>query len=170
MAAQDFTTDIFKRGPYTRRPLEERFWEKVEKTDTCWVWTGGTSHGYGDIFIQPGKHIRTHRLSWTLHFGDIPEGLCVLHHCDNPPCVRPDHLFLGTRADNNHDTHRKGRYGIPVRRKGEQHPHSKLTTDDILTIRALRDQGMTYESIAIIYKVTKSHICHIIKKRLWKHV
>lgn len=88
----------------------ERFWSHVVKSDGCWIWTAGTyKHGgYGLISIGDRNH-RTHRVAWILANGEIPEGLFVCHHCDNPPCVRPDHLFLGTNLDNMRDSNQKGR-------------------------------------------------------------
>lgn len=92
--------------------LESRFWSKVRKTDGCWLWIGGKGHnGYGTLYVAgaANRQMKAHRLSWRIHFGTIPGGLWVLHHCDNPPCVRPDHLFLGNRSDNMKDAGRKGR-------------------------------------------------------------
>lgn len=93
-----------------KRSLVDRFWEKVNKTETCWLWTASTQGGYGqighDIYLRP---VRAHRVSWELHYGPIPAGLDVLHKCDNPPCVRPDHLFIGTALDNVQDMLRKER-------------------------------------------------------------
>lgn len=88
----------------------DRFWERVNKTDTCWVWIGSLFSGskYGQVKYN-GKTRQVHRVSWQINFGEIPEGLCVCHHCDNPPCVRPDHLFLGTNYHNTMDSVRKGR-------------------------------------------------------------
>lgn len=97
-------------------PSEDRFWAKVDKSGDCWVWTASVFRerlGYGKF--QTGSNrgesrvAYAHRVSWELHFGPIPNGLFVCHHCDNPPCVRPDHLFLGTAADNVRDMDRKGR-------------------------------------------------------------
>jgi hypothetical protein len=101
-----------RRGYYP--PLLERFWSKVNKSDGCWTWTGSkTTAGYG--LIWNGKDtsapVYVHRLSWELHFGEIPDGLSVCHRCDNPTCVRPDHLFLGTDKDNSDDKITKGRMG-----------------------------------------------------------
>jgi hypothetical protein len=109
-------------------PPEERFWAKVNKDgptqphmDTpCWAWTAATHEGYG-VFIVPGseeyREQRAHRLSWTLANGPIPEGLQVLHRCDNPACVRVDHLFLGTHTDNMRDMVAKNRHAMQVRPK-----------------------------------------------------
>lgn len=91
-------------------PLAERFWAKVDRSsDGCWEWTGGRfDEGYGTIRVA-GRSLKTHRVAWELVQGAIPEGLCVCHRCDNPPCCRPDHLFLGTREENNRDRDEKGR-------------------------------------------------------------
>jgi len=89
----------------TVRPVEERFWSKVQKTPTCWTWTGGKdSRGYGKF-----DDTSPHRFSWVLHFGPIPEGLWVCHSCDNPSCVNPEHLRLWTPKQNSKDRDSKGR-------------------------------------------------------------
>jgi hypothetical protein len=96
-----------------KRPLEERFWAKVNQTETCWLWTASTTtFGYGVIGRggKGGGFVNAHRLSWQIHFGDIPKGLCVLHRCDVPACVRPDHLWLGTKKENSLDAVAKGRW------------------------------------------------------------
>ncbi len=102
----------------------DRFWSKVDKNGpviyeelgSCWIWTAARNgpNGYGAFRIGKQKH-DAHRVAYELQIGPIPEGLCVLHKCDNPPCVRGDHLFVGTRGDNNKDMHKKGRHpGVPV--------------------------------------------------------
>lgn len=85
-----------------------RFTRRIDRTDGCWVWKGCKKNRYG-IFVVQGKQYRTHRLAWTIAYGPIPNNLCVCHHCDNPACVRPTHLFLGTNQDNMDDKIRKGR-------------------------------------------------------------
>lgn len=110
----------FRPGPKGFQPVrkvkgvsqaafEARFWRNVKKTDTCWLWTGTfAAHGYGQVRRGPARYM-AHRASWELNVGPIPAGLHVLHHCDNPPCVNPAHLFLGTHSDNMRDAVKKGR-------------------------------------------------------------
>lgn len=94
-----------------RLPLHVRFWSQVEQREGCWAWKGGKHRqGYGQIRAN-GKQDKAHRVSWALHFGLVPEGMCVLHSCDNPECTRPDHLWLGTHRDNMLDMCAKGRHG-----------------------------------------------------------
>jgi len=95
-----------------RSNMVARFWAKVEKTEGCWLWRGAARRGYGAFSPQHGTTRPAHRVAWELaNSAPIPDGLCVLHRCDNPPCVRPDHLFLGTKKDNAQDAIRKGRRG-----------------------------------------------------------
>src|SRR5439155_563058 len=100
------------------KSLEERFWSKVDKTSTCWLWKGAKdSSGYGWVGNGQHKTITTHRLIWELTFGSIPKGLWVLHTCDVRNCVNPAHLWLGTNTDNQRDASRKGRL------RGRAHYH-----------------------------------------------
>lgn len=97
-------------GP-KRRPLKDRFWSKVQKTDGCWEWTGSRRpKGYGVFAVNGARRESAHRVAYALFIGPISAGFFVCHRCDNPRCVRPDHLFLGTQADNMRDMHAKGRH------------------------------------------------------------
>jgi hypothetical protein len=99
------------------RSAADRFWSKVEKSDECWKWTAGKHNaGYG-VFWEKGRFYKAHRWSWERERGPIPDGLNLLHKCDNPACVRPDHLFLGTQKDNVNDMVSKGRHGIVTQRE-----------------------------------------------------
>lgn len=144
-----------------RRSVDDRFWEHVYETEGCWMWTGPLSHGYGWLGIGT-LHKLAHRLSWELHYGPIPEGLGVLHRCDNPPCVRPDHLFLGTFEDNMNDKLAKGRQA-----RGGQKPNTKFADADIHYIRTCDE---TNANLAKQYNVTPSAISDIRRCKTWKHI
>lgn len=162
--------------PPARRPLAERFWTKVVKHEgehTCWEWTSTINeHGYG-VVGRGGKNggmSLAHRVSWKFHFGPVPADLCVLHRCDNPKCVRPGHLFLGTRADNNADMVAKGRavhYGFI----GVANPIAKLTDADVREIRRIYAQGgITQSQIALKHGVHHSLISLVVRRKAWVHV
>jgi HNH endonuclease len=145
--------------------FEQRFWPKVLKTDSCWIWTAHTNAcGYGRIWY--GKAIETHRASWEMHFGAIPEGLCVLHKCDNPPCVNPDHLWLGTHADNMKDCARKRRIRSPGL-CGENNPGSRLTRPEVREMRRLYAMKYTMAELSGYFAVSVSTVSRIINNHLW---
>ena len=156
----------------TKTPLEI-LWEHVSKTDGCWEWIGRRNKkGYGlatnsGRLLCSGNVVKAHRLSWFIHNGPIPEGMLVLHRCDNPPCVRPDHLFLGTHQDNLLDSMSKGRR---MPNKGELNGRSKLCTDDIPAIRELINSGISRREISRKYGVNESTIRRIARNRGWTHV
>lgn len=148
----------------------ERFFQYVNKTDTCWLWVGGTKSdkGYGGFYLN-GKNMGAHRASWILHYGEIPEGMHVCHTCDNPKCVNPEHLFLGTNADNRQDSVDKGRANggsIP----GSQHYNHKVTEDIVLLIRKLRSEGHKQKDLAVQFNLDPTTISDIIRRKSWKHI
>lgn len=156
------------------RPIEERFWEKVDTADAsgCWPWLASGVRDYGRFAmggVRAGTRRRmdlAHRVAWELCYGGIPAGLCVLHRCDNKPCVRPDHLFLGTYQDNSDDMCRKGRSNHRSVR-GEEHPGVKLTRADVLAIRERLNDGEGAASIARSYPVTPESISNIKLRKVW---
>jgi len=149
--------------------LEERFWAKVKRgsPEECWEWQAyKNALGYGSMLKQR-KNWLAHRLSWLIHHGPIPEAFCVLHTCDNPPCVNPIHLWLGTKADNSEDKRRKGR---TQRLFGEANGRVKLTTEKVLRLRALRAEGYSFKQLATLFEIPKSTLHHAISGRTWLHV
>lgn len=146
------------------------FWKRVKKTSQCWCWVGVLDRqGYGRMmFRRLGKRYRAHRLSYFLFFGTIPKDLCVLHRCDNPSCVNPRHLFLGTCQDNSRDMVAKGRQV-----KGEMINHAKLTAKEVLEIRrryAPRDQINSQCALAREFGVSSNLVYKIVHNRNWKHL
>ncbi len=134
--------------------------------DECWEWQKGRQKaGYGAINDR-GKVLATHRVAWELANGPIPEGMHVLHRCDNPPCVNDGHLFLGTPKDNDTDKRKKGRANHRGM-KGEAHPMTKLTDDDV---RAIRASVGTEREVAEKYGVSGTCIGYIRRRQTWKHV
>jgi DNA (cytosine-5)-methyltransferase 1 len=134
-----------------------RFWRRVEKTDTCWLWKGAVKDtGYG-VFWYNQRVERAHRVSWEMHHGPIPEGKCVLHTCDVRICVNPDHLWLGDYSDNNADMADKGRGVIPLS-YGEKHGKAKLSDAQVDEIRASAESGVV---LAKRYGVSKSTISSV---------
>lgn len=148
------------------KSIQEKFWEKVTKSDGCWIWNAGKDHDDYGLF-RLGKEQRAHRVSWILAFGPIPKGKWVLHECDNPPCVRPSHLFLGNAALNNADKILKGRANAPV---GERASFAKLTTQQVLEIRARHAAGETQRVIAKDFNVGFKAINKIVLRQRWAHV
>lgn len=137
------------------KSIKERFLRKVRLTSKCWEWIGGKcSGGYGS-FVVRGKVCVASRVSFELFKGDIPGGLNVCHSCDNPGCVNPEHLFLGTDFDNNRDREIKNRGNHA---KGERHGQAKLTDLEVAEARQLRINGLTYQAVADRYGVTKQCI------------
>lgn len=159
-----------------------RFWLRVDKSgpNGCWLWMGHRQKsGHGRFKMNHGR-VLAHRFSWELHHGPIPAGLFVCHHCDNPCCVNPAHLFLGTAADNVADCVRKGRHAHgdthPSRtrpeclKRGSEHHYAKLKEADVLDIRSLSAEGMSRAEIARRFGVTHDAIARIVKRETWVHI
>lgn len=146
-----------------RRTTAEKFWARVLKTDTCWVWQGGTDeNGYGRVGYQSRSNIGTHRVAWALtrNGGKIPTRW-VLHRCDNPPCCNPAHLFLGDVSANNRDRHDKGRTAGFIR-TGAGH-HAFVVTDEMRdAMRFQRATGATQRSIADAFGVSRGHVAKLV--------
>jgi hypothetical protein len=136
----------------------------VDPITECWVWQRDgekCKNLYGTFRINR-KIVRAHRFSWELHFGIIPDGVFVCHHCDNPPCCNPSHLFLGTAKENNDDCHRKGRAPL-----GELHRKSKLTNE---LIRMIRSDSRPYPKIAKTFGISPANVCLIKQRKAWRNV
>ena len=150
--------------------IEKRFWAKVQKAEGCWPWMAfRMKNGYGTIGVgrrEEGKKF-AHRVSWEIHFGPIPDGLHVLHRCDTPFCVRPDHLWLGTDKDNSEDREKKGRGNRYNQAKGESNGRAKLAIADVVAIREMK--GST-RKIGALFGVTDVLISKIKNRKLWTHV
>lgn len=175
----------------------ERFWSKVDKdgptqphmSTPCWVWTGAKLRGGYGSFGFNGKPRQTHRVSYELRYGVDPGSLCVCHRCDNPSCVNPEHLFLGTKEDNGRDMVRKGRQNFQKRPetlargdahwhrvhperivRGSAHKNSKLTDSDVIEIRKLLAEGVVQRKIAERFNVTQTVVSLVARRRTWSHV
>lgn len=165
-----------------RGPLEIRFWRNVDKTPgygpcgDCWRWTGlRLRNGYGRIMVD-GVRQGAHRAAYILRYGAIPpgpgyHGYCVCHACDVRDCVNPDHLFLADHAENVRDRDRKGRgapgHTVSLRTRGERHPLSKLTEDDVRSIRADR---RLYREIADEFGIHETTVCNLKRRHRWSHI
>lgn len=135
----------------------KRFDDKIEYTDTCWLWRAGKDRwGYGQ-FRYKGKTRSAHRIAYKLYVGEIPEGMFVLHKCDNPICVNPKHLFLGTLKDNSQDMVKKGRNNTG---KGS----AKLTKEEVVQIRKSPESGVI---LAKMFRVTPSNISLVRNRKSW---
>lgn len=179
----------YRRFKLAPEQTSHRFWSKVDKDGECWLWTAslGTT-GYGQIGHR-GKMVKAHRVAWELTNGPIPNGMYVCHQCDNPPCVRPDHLFLGSPAANTKDMVDKGRAGATLHpervprgdrhgahthpekmARGERHPNTHLTATDVIAIRARFANGEVQQAIADDYGVCRATVQNIAKRKAWGHV
>jgi len=149
--------------------FEDRFWSKVQKGEGCWEWTGSRhKFGYGWLHLN-GATCTAHRISWTIHNGEIPAGLCVRHTCDNPGCVNPGHLLLGTKKDNTQDMMARGRHR-PPRLKGEDHHEGKLSNAKVILLRRLLRNGMTTYQTARMLGVSQPTVSDVKAGRTWRHI
>jgi hypothetical protein len=151
----------------TKQPIRDRFALKfnIDKLTGCWEWSGRRAkNGYGQMWCD-GRTVSAHRLSYQLHYGAIPAGQYVCHHCDNRCCVNPNHLFLGTHADNMADRNAKGRQG---RTLGSSHGMAKLTDADALSVLAA--PGNEVRALAARLGVTREHLYRIRSGNKWPHL
>jgi hypothetical protein len=149
--------------------FRSRFWAKTDRSGACWVWTKHcTPQGYGQFTVSRGSFRGAHSVSYALTHGIVPVGMHVCHTCDNPPCVRPDHLFLGTAKDNSDDMWSKGRQG--TRHPGIERANARLTDDDVRAIRAVSPYFGRTTDLARQYGVSDTTIRKILRREKWRHV
>ena len=145
----------------------KRFWSNVNKSEGCWHWMACVDDdGYG-VFWFNGGNVRAHRMVYELEVGTIPDKMCVCHTCDNPGCVNPDHLFLGTPLDNTTDMIKKGR---KTDSSGERNGASILTEGDVITIRGLLSEGCKQAHIFKFLGISRQHVSEIALYKSWKHI
>jgi HNH endonuclease len=175
------------KGTYTRPTVSNRFWKRVNKDGKvhpilktrCWDWVGGNIRGYGHFWVN-GKTVKAHRYSYTVYVGEIPNGLLVLHKCDNPSCVNPDHLFVGTELENRQDCTGKGRqargntHGSKTRPesvlRGGRHPRTRLTETLVKKIRVEYVKGSTSRGtygLAAKYNLSQATIQRVTSGTDW---
>lgn len=161
--------------PTVPHDLFKRMRERTDDSggpDACWLWTGYTDRdGYGMLWVKvgndPARNHRANRLSYLIHTGDIPKGMFVCHRCDNPQCVNPSHLFLGSPQDNMIDKFAKGRGNL----LGAPKPNArKLSDDQAREVRILRGQGVSSAQLARQYGVNVKTITNIVTGRHWEHL
>lgn len=144
------------------------FWQKVKvaSPSECWPWQASkTPEGYG-YFWYNKRMGKAHRFAWEITNGAIPQNMLVCHHCDNPSCVNPSHLFIGTNADNSTDKIQKHRQ---ANTDGENNPNHKLSLSDVKTIRRLYIPGVvTLKHLSEQFGVTIAQISYVVKRKSWK--
>lgn len=157
------------------RTTSDRFWERVDRSGECWLWMGARlPSGYGRLFAD-GRYRYAHRRAVELVSGPIPDGLFVCHRCDNPSCVRPSHLFLGTPSENSQDREDKGRGGADKRApsslaRGEGHGLARLTSALVLEIRRHYANGHCISDLSRRYGVGATTVSSVVSRRTWRHV
>lgn len=152
-----------------RQALHVRFWSKVEQRDgACWPWLSWrNARGYGKFMLN-GRSQTAHRVAYELTHGPIPIGLCVMHSCDNPPCCNPQHLRLGTHAENMRDRDQKGRIGY--RPRGTKNPRARLTDPEVLTIRARHANGESVRALSRTLGFGRNTIRNVVHRLTWTHI
>lgn len=162
--SQECRTEGYKKR--ANQNIEEVYYKKCIKMDGCWGWTGNRdADGYSTMYFNK-KTLKSHRVSWIIHNGKIPEKLLVLHKCDNPPCTNPEHLFLGTQKDNWDDMVKKGRGCY----RGELASNSKLKEKEVIEIKKLLNSSITIREVANKFNVTTSAIKCIKSGKSWSHI
>jgi predicted XRE-type DNA-binding protein len=142
---------------------KERFFDKLIIGKECWIWIGlKNKQGYGN-FNYRGKYYLSHRMSWIFHNGLIPQKYCVCHKCDNPSCVNPEHLFLGTHSDNMNDAYQKGRRNNAK----ENHPRYRITKEMVEKVKDLRKTGLTQKKIGEAIGLTQTTVSSILLGKHW---
>lgn len=136
----------------------ERFWSKVDRTKDCWNWTAALDgRGYGKFYLD-GFYMIASRVSWELANGLIPKGANVCHKCDNPRCVNPEHLFIGSNKDNMQDMKTKGRHKFRV---GSANPNAKLTKQEVWAIKEARHKGVSAKELSQLYGISKGTVYNL---------
>jgi hypothetical protein len=152
----------------TKERISNRFWSKVDQTGICWLWKAGKfSDGYGQFSIEAGFNARAHRVAWILTYGEIQDGLLVMHTCDTPLCVNPEHLVLGTAFENIDDARVKGRLkGFP----GEQNSQAVLTREHVIGIRTDFKNGFNRFQLKEKYNISSALLYTILHYKSWKDI
>jgi hypothetical protein len=155
------------RSSSMNKNLRERFYEKflVRPKTRCWIWIGSRNkRNYGQMSTRRGcSPVHASRVSWGLHYGEIPRGMFVLHRCDNPPCVNPEHLFVGNQKENVADMLRKRRGLV-----GQKNGQAKLNVDEVLAIREM--SGKSQQQIAQQFGINQQQVSKIRLRKRWAHL